>query len=52
MISLPFALYAFLHSGTDLEAALNSLLEQIEVETVNPFDNNKNGKFHIAGIFL
>ena len=34
MISYLFmSIYAFLHTGTDLEAALDSLLEQIEVET-------------------
>ena len=35
------SMYAFLHSGTDLEAAL----EQIEVTTVDPFDDAKNGEF-------
>ena len=36
--------------GTDLEAALDNLLEQIEVEEVEAFDDN--GEFEIATIFL
>ena len=46
MISSP--LYAFIHTGTDLEAAL----ERIKAETVDPFDDAKNGKFYVAEIFL
>ena len=41
-------LYAFLHTGKDLEAAL----ERIKAELVEPFDDDKNGKFHVAEIFL
>ena len=33
------------------QPALDSLLEQMEVETVNLFDD-ENGKFHVAKIFL
>ena len=46
MISYP--LYAFIHTGTDLEAAL----ERIKAETVDPFDDTENGKFYVAEIFL
>ena len=46
MISSP--LYAFIHTGTDLEAAL----ERIKAETVDPFDDAENGKFYVAEIFL
>ena len=45
-------LYAFLHTGTDLEAALDGLLEEIEVEMVDPFDDDENGEFHVAEIIL
>ena len=41
-------LYAFLQTGTDLEAAL----ERIKAETVDPFDDAENGKFYVAKIFL
>jgi len=37
--------------ATDLETALDSL-EQIEVETVDPFDDDENGEFHVAEIVL
>ena len=40
------SMYAFLHTGTDLEAAL----EQIDVVTVDPFDGAKSSK--VAEIFL
>ena len=43
--------YIFFHTATDLETALDSL-EQIEVETVDPFDDDENGKFHVAEIVL
>ena len=43
------SLYDFLHTGSDLEATLDSSLED---ETVDLFDNDKNGKFHVAEIFL
>ena len=40
--------YAFLHTGTDLKAAL----EQIEVEMVEPFNNAENGECQVAKIVL
>ena len=50
MISYLLSIF-FFHTATDLETALDSL-EQIEVETVDPFDDDENGEFHVAEIFL
>ena len=35
-----------------LDAALDSLFDQIEVETVDPFHDNENGEFNVAKTFL
>ena len=42
------SMYAFLHTGTDLKAAS----DQIEVETVEPFDDAENGECQVAEIVL
>ena len=43
--------YIFFHTATDLETLLDSL-ELIEVETVDPFEDDENGEFHVAEIVL
>lgn len=42
--------FVFPNTGTDYEAALDSLLEQVETETCDAFDDD--GDFQIAEIFL